>query len=88
MMKVELFATFRGPVSSWRLERVIRSLPAVLYMALIHLVSSVEGKKISTFGVDDRIAHFVEYFILGVLLVLALSAFDTIGRPWLANTTT
>ena len=81
-MNVDLLATFRGPVSSWRLEPVIRSVPAALYMVLIHVVSSVEGRKISSFAVDDRIAHYVEYFILGVLLVLALSAFDRKGRPW------
>lgn len=73
---------FRGPVvGSWR-ELLLRCIPAIVYLVLIHVVSSVPGEDLPAV-IDDRIAHFAQYFGLGVLLHLAASGFDGKGRPWL-----
>jgi VanZ family protein len=80
--RLDLPRVFRGPlVGSWP-EMVLRCIPALVYLGLIHLVSSVPGEELPAV-IDDRIAHFVQYFGLGVLLHLAASGFDAKGRPWL-----
>ena len=78
----ELPGLFRGPLTGSRRESVWRCLPAIAYLGLIHALSSVEGRDLPSV-VDDRVAHFLEYFGLGVLLYLAASGFDKAGRSWL-----
>jgi uncharacterized protein YfiM (DUF2279 family) len=47
-----------------------RILPVVAYIVLIFIVSSIPIPRVpgSEFLLRDKLAHFVEYFILGVLL--------------------
>lgn len=82
----ELQRILRGPLTTTRRESILRCVPALVYLAAIHVVSSVPGDQLPTL-VDDRIAHFVEYFGLGVLLHLAVSGFDRPGRPWMVFAT-
>jgi len=49
---------------------------------LIHAVSSVPGENLPSV-IDDRVAHFLEYFGLGVLLYVAASGFDRRERSGL-----
>jgi VanZ family protein len=55
--------------------RVLRATPALLYLAFIWMVSDRPGDSIPT-GIDDRIAHFGEYFLLMLLVTFAITAFD------------
>lgn len=73
---------FREPITASRWEPLWRCVPAIVYLAAIHLVSSVPGEELPAL-IDDRVAHFLQYFGLGVLLHLAASGFDRRGRPWL-----
>ncbi|MFN2238322.1 MAG: VanZ family protein [Thermoanaerobaculia bacterium] len=57
--------------------RVLRATPALLYLAFIWLVSARPGDSLPT-RVDDRIAHFGEYFLLMLLVMFALTAFDPV----------
>jgi VanZ family protein len=76
----------RGPVTTARREPILRCVPALLYLVAIHVVSSVPGSDMPSI-VDDRIAHFLEYFGLAVLLHFAVSGFDRLGRPWTVTAT-
>ena len=49
-------------------------VPAILYMVLVTAVSHIEGRNVPNL-LDDRVAHFIEYFILGVLLMLTAAGF-------------
>jgi len=58
-------------------------------MALVFIVSAVPGKDIEAVA-DDRLEHFVEYFILGWLIILALAGFTNVmvsgmrfGAAWI-----
>lgn len=62
-----------------RSEKLARITPAILYLILIFFISSIPAGQIRPFT-DDRIAHFVEYFILGVLLLIAAASFGPIQR--------
>ena len=55
--------------------RILRTAPALLYLSFIWLVSDRSGDSLPTL-VDDRIAHFGEYFLLMLLVTFALTAFD------------
>lgn len=55
--------------------RVLRATPALLYLAFIWLVSDRPGDSLPT-KVDDRIAHFGEYFLLMLLVTFAFTGFD------------
>lgn len=46
-------------------------------MALIFIISAVPGKDLAAVA-DDRFEHFLEYFILGWLVVLALAGFSKV----------
>lgn len=70
MTMTDLFRPFRGPVTASPLEPVLRFVPAAMYMTAIFFVSSIPGEKI-TFQFDDRVAHFLEYFVLGLALSFA-----------------
>ncbi len=53
-------------------------LPALLYVALIFVVSSIPSLKPPSpiqFGMADKIAHFIEYAILGFLLIRAFRGY-------------
>lgn len=63
-----LIRAFRGPLTASPVEPLLRAIPAVLYMTAIFVASAVPGSEI-TIRFDDRVAHFVEYFVLGALLV-------------------
>lgn len=70
MPMIDLFRPFRGPLTASPLEPILRFVPAAIYMAAIFFVSSIPGEKI-TVQFDDRVAHFIEYFVLGLLLSFA-----------------
>lgn len=48
-------------------------LPAILWMAVIFSVSSISGDEIPKIGLPniDKVMHFLEYLILGLLLIRA-----------------
>jgi VanZ family protein len=76
-----LIRSLRGPLTTNRLEPFARAVPVVLYMGVIFLGSAVPGGKI-TIRFDDRVAHFLEYAVLGALLVFfaaSLSRGATLG---------
>ncbi|MEO8216022.1 MAG: VanZ family protein [Acidobacteriota bacterium] len=68
------FRPWRARYSSSGKETVLRLVPCLIYLLLISAVSSVPGSHIPSL-VDDRIEHFIEYFGLGVVLLLAAVAF-------------
>ncbi|MCX5666122.1 MAG: VanZ family protein [Candidatus Omnitrophica bacterium] len=49
--------------------------PVALWMAIIYFSSSIHGEDIPKIDIPniDKLAHFVEYFILGALLVRAFA---------------
>lgn len=65
--------------SGSRAERIARITPAVLYLLFIFIVSGIPAAHLRPIT-DDRIAHFFEYFILGVLLLIAAASFGPIDR--------
>lgn len=68
----DLLRAFRGPFTASPLEPIARFIPATVYAAAIVFASSIPGKEI-TLQFDDRIAHFVEYFVFGLLLSFAVA---------------
>lgn len=54
---------------------MLRATPALLYLIFMWLVSDRPGDSLPT-QVDDRIAHFGEYFLLMLLVTFAFTAFD------------
>ena len=67
------------------LERLLRLLPAGLYMLFIWGMSAVPGADLPAL-VDDRIAHTGEYALLALLALFALTGFSAprIGSGTLA----
>jgi VanZ family protein len=72
-----LLRPWRGRLTASRHEPWLGAVPSLLYMLMIFAVSAIPG---SEFGAapDDRLAHFVEYAILGI--VLSFSAAGFLGR--------
>ena len=68
------FRPWRSRYTSSRNETFLRLFPCLVYLILISLVSSIPGSSIPKVA-DDRIEHSLEYFGLGVLLLLAAVAF-------------
>ena len=68
--RMPLLKPFRGPLTASPAETILRFVPAPHYMIVIYSMSSIPGEKI-TIQYDDRVAHFIEYFILGGLLVFS-----------------
>lgn len=66
----DLFRPWRAPLTSSRLETPVRVLLLVGYLAAIVSVSGVPGDSLRS-PVDDRFAHTLEYFIAGLLMLLA-----------------
>ncbi len=58
------------------LERILRVLPAVLYATFTWFVSSQTADSLPS-AVPDKLAHFGEYGLLTLLLVFAMTAFET-----------
>jgi VanZ family protein len=75
---IDLWRPWRGPFSASQTERVLRSLPAILYMAMIFLMSATPGEQVPVV-IDDRVGHFVLYFGLGVMLMFAAAGFSGEG---------
>jgi VanZ family protein len=67
-------------------------LPAVIWAVLILAVSSIPDLSAPGLGfsVTDKIAHFVEYFILGFLTARAISTFvmEPLKIFWISSTIT
>ena len=64
--------------------RWLRALPTVGYMLLIFGVSSVPSRDLPAL-IDDRVLHFAEYFVLGVLMVFSVTAWmrrGAMGVSW------
>jgi len=68
-----LTRSLRGPVTESPFESIARAVPAILYMGVIFLGSAIPGDDI-TIRIDDRVAHFLEYALLGALLVFFASS--------------
>lgn len=63
-------------------------VPVILWMTAIFTLSSIPGKDIPEVGLPhiDKLAHFIEYAILGFLVMRAFSNSKTgISRPVLAT---
>jgi len=70
-----------------RSRRVLLALPAIGYAALILILSSRTATDLPSTGIaqGDKGLHVLEYFVLGVLLLLAVRGFGWRGRlPLLA----
>jgi VanZ family protein len=65
---------FRSRLSRHPLEMVVRVLPTVAYLALIYAVSSVPGQDLHS-PTSDKVMHFLEYSLLGALLMFSFAGF-------------
>jgi len=74
MIGTRFIELWRCRSTRWRGELFLRAIPAFLFMGAITAVSHLEGRNVPNL-VDDRIAHFIEYSILGVLLMLLAAGF-------------
>jgi VanZ family protein len=56
-------------------------IPVFLWMGIIFYSSSISGEDIPKFGIPniDKLFHFIEYFVLGFLLVRAF--FHSLSKP-------
>jgi VanZ family protein len=59
-------------------ERLKLFIPALLWAAIIFIVSSIPNLKTPAldFKAGDKLAHFFEFFILGIFLAYALNRMD------------
>ncbi|HUF18209.1 MAG TPA: VanZ family protein [Thermoanaerobaculia bacterium] len=73
-MRLDLLRAWRGRYTRSWFETLLRIVPAALYIWVIFALSSTEPQDLPGIVIDDRIAHFVEYAILGVVMMLALAA--------------
>lgn len=71
-------STAAGASPAPRVERTLRILPLVLYLAFTWGSSSMPADALPG-AIDDRIAHFGEYALLALLALFALTGFDA-GR--------
>lgn len=58
------------------LERILRVLPAVLYLTFTWFASATTADALPSLAVWDKLLHFGEYALLALLLLLAGTAFD------------
>jgi len=67
-----------------RRRRLLLAAPSVGYAALILLLSSRPGTDLPSVGIPygDKGLHVLEYFLLGVLLLLPLRGFGWQGRAF------
>jgi VanZ family protein len=65
---------WKGPYTRSPIETLVRFVPAALYTGLIFRLSSTEPDRFPAIAIDDRIAHFVEYAVLAVLVMFFLAA--------------
>ena len=67
-----------------RSRRLLLAAPAVAYAALILFLSSRPGTDLPSVGIPygDKGLHVLEYFLLGVLLLLPLRGFGWQGRAF------
>ena len=56
-------------------KTVLRTLPAVVYAALIFYLSSIPGRDVPHVGINDKVLHFILYAVFGILLMLACPRF-------------
>lgn len=61
---------WEGPLTASAREKFLRFLPTAAYLAIIYAFSAIPGERIPAV-IDDRIAHFVEYFLLAVIAMAA-----------------
>ena len=69
-----LFRPWCGPYTNNPAERVLRFLPMLFYMCFIYAASGIPGHKIPPL-MNDKVAHTIEYFILGILVSLFVAGF-------------
>lgn len=76
-----------GPLAR-PLDLALRVAPLILYLAFIWSVSDTPGDDLSV-SLDDRLAHFGEYFLLMLLTTFAITGFDParVSAPSLAAAT-
>ncbi len=65
----DLLRPWRGRFSARRSEVILRLIPSMLYLAGVYAVSDIPGSNLPAV-VDDRVGHFLEYFVLSWLLML------------------
>src|SRR5687768_8195927 len=80
MITADLLRPWRRRFSASRLELIGRIAPTIVYLSIIYTVSGLSSDKIS-FVFDDRLAHFLEYFGLGVLLIFSLAGLTDRSVP-------
>ena len=74
----DLLRLWRGPFSTSRRERFLRMLPALGWMAVIFTLSSLTSDEVPSGVIDERLGHALEYFVLTILLMIAVAGF---ARP-------
>src|SRR5687767_2026712 len=75
-----LLRPWRRRYSSSPLERIGRIAVTLVYLSVIYAVSGLPSHRISL-AFDDRMAHFLEYFGLGVLLIFSLAGLTDRAVP-------
>ncbi len=73
---------WKGPYTRSPIETLLRFVPTALYTGLIFRLSSTEPDQFPGIVIDDRIAHFVEYAVLGALVMFLLAVLTGLeNRP-------
>jgi VanZ family protein len=79
MRNFDALVLFRGSLTGRTAETLLRVVPVAIYLTLIWVVSGIPGESISS-PVNDKVAHFFEYFALALLLMIAAGGFSR-GEP-------
>lgn len=77
---MRFFRPWAGPYTDNPAERVLRLIPMLIYMCGIYAASAIPGHKIPPI-INDKVAHTIEYFILGVLIALFFAGFTRATGP-------
>lgn len=65
---------FRARLTEHPLEVVLRVVPTIAYIMLIFAVSAVPGQDLHA-PANDKVIHFFEFAVLGVLLMFSIAGF-------------
>lgn len=81
-MRLHLLRAWQGRYTQSPAETILRLIPVGIYTWAIFALSSRKASEFPEIVIDDRIAHFVEYAVLGGLLMFALAGARSLeNRP-------
>jgi VanZ family protein len=63
---------------------ILIKIPAVLVMAGIFILSSLPGDDLllNSFNLNDKVKHFIAYFVLGITLCIWISRKSWFAKPF------